>query len=346
MTAKKTIAIIGATGYTGSELVRILHDHPEVEIVTITSESKAGRPFSAIHPHLSGVCDLELKPMEALGHEEVDLIFLALPHGVSMEYVRDHTDTRTPIIDLSGDFRLGSPATYKEWYGQEHVIPEKVEEAVFGLPELFRREIKESRLIGNPGCYPTTSILPLAPLVKEGLIEPSGIVIDAKSGVTGAGAKAKEITHFPTANENFLVYGLKHHRHTPEIQMAIDKYADDKTRVLFTPHLLPLNRGILATAYGQPRDKVTDKDLRNALEKAYGAEPFIRLVEEPPQIKDVRGSNYCHIFGTYDERTGKVIAISVLDNLVKGAAGQAIQNMNLLLGIEETTGLQTPPLAP
>ncbi len=344
--SQKRISIAGATGYTGSELVRILNGHPDVTISTITSESRAGLPFSEIHPHLRGICDLELEEMDAIKEKDPDLIFLALPHGVSMEYVKDHSEDRTPVIDLSGDFRLGSAELYHSWYGREHIAPEKVEKAVFGMPELFRSRIKEAKLIGNPGCYPTASTLPLAPLVRNEMIDPSGIVVDAKSGVTGAGAKAAENTHFPNANDNFSLYGLKTHRHTPEIQMAVGKYAEKPTELLFTPHLLPVDRGILATIYARPATRLTDQDLRETMEEAYGKEPFIRLLDAPPDLKSVRGSNYCNIFVTYDERTEQVMAVSSIDNLVKGAAGQAIQNMNLMLGFEETTGLMTPPLAP
>ena len=277
---------------------------------------------------------------------DLDLVFLALPHGVSMSFVRDHGIARFRIIDLSGDFRLGTAEAYERWYGQPHVVPEFLGEAVFGLPELNRRSIKSARLVGNPGCYPTASTLALVPLLKHGLIDPAGIVIDAKSGVSGAGAKAKAATHFPDVFGNFKAYALLGHRHTPEIEETLSRVAGQDVQLLFTPHLLPIDRGILVTAYALGAEGVDDAGLKAAYHDFYRDEPFVRVVDAPPAVKQVRGSNFCDVFVAHDARTGRVVALSVLDNLVKGAAGQAVQNMNLMFGLPERTGLQQGPLHP
>lgn len=344
---KKKVAIIGASGYTGLELVRILAYHPGISIELITSETHQGKRFSDLYPHLKGIADYKLKSLDTLGDHNPDLVFLALPHRVSMDFVKKHGYSDYKVIDLSGDFRLDSAEIYEKWYDKEHEIPGAIDDAVYGLPELFRSKIKDASLVANPGCYPTSSILPLAPLVNEGLIEPTGIVVDAKSGVTGAGAKAKPKTHFPNANDNFSAYGVKTHRHMPEIEGTVSNYSGQDTQVIFTPHLLPVNRGILATTYSTPKaGGLTDEKIRAAYNSVYADEPFIRMVDNPPELLDIRGSNYCNIFATYDPRTNKVITISVIDNLVKGAAGQAVQNMNIMFGFEEGEALKTAPLSP
>jgi len=339
-------AIIGGTGYTGAELVRLLSSHPLAEIRLITSESNAGQAFAQLYPQFSGIAELELAPQAALKQADVDVIFLALPHQVSLDFVADHDLDRTPLIDLSADFRLSSAAVYEEWYGVEHRCPQRLTDAVYGLPELNRARIKSARLVANPGCYPTSSILPLAPLLNAGLVEPDGIVIDSKSGVTGAGHRPKASTHYPTVNEGFAAYGLKRHRHTPEIEQALSTHSGQEIRLQFTPHLLPVNRGILSTIYAAAKRGVTERELTDALAAAYDGDFFIRLVHEPPSLDNVRGSNYCDIYATVDERTGRALLIAVLDNLVKGAAGQAIQNMNIMFGLEESLGLATAPLSP
>lgn len=339
-------AIIGATGYTGSELFRILIHHPEVNIKEATSNSKAGKHITEIYPHLKGLSDLMLTPTDDFDPETVDVVFLGLPHGISMDFVKKHGLEKTRIIDLSGDFRLSSPELYNEWYPREHVYPEGYRHAVYGLPELFREEIRDAVLVANPGCYPTSSILPTAPLIKEELVDPKHIIIDAKSGITGAGAHAKPNTHFPYANDNFAAYGVKNHRHTPEIQDVNKRYSGMDSVVQFTPHLLPINRGILTTTYSILTKDINEAQLRNVYENYYGHEPFIRLVDKPPQLQHVRGSNFCDIFTTIDERTGHVITVSCIDNMMKGASGAAVQNMNILMGYEETMGLQMVPLTP
>lgn len=340
------IGIIGGTGYTGMELLRILDTHPYAELKLITSESQAGEKVASVHPQFRDRIDMEFVSKDKLDPEELDLVFLGLPHGVSMDFVKEHGTENFRIIDLSGDFRLDDPDVYMDWYGQSHKDPERLQEAVYGLPELFGDDVSKARLIGNPGCYPTASILPLAPLLRSGLVEPNGTIIDAKSGVTGAGAKAKPNTHFPNVNDNFSIYGLKKHRHTPEIQNALHRASDRDVELLFTPHLLPVDRGILTTTYAKPRTDLNDKELQEVYQRYYKDAPFVRVVEETPQLKDVTGSNYCNVFATYDSRTECIIAVAVIDNLVKGAAGQAVQNMNLIFGLDEKEGLQHLPLIP
>lgn len=343
---KKKIGIIGATGYTGSELVRILTNHPAVEITMITSESRAGELFSDVHPFLQGIADQKLVSMNDIDNYELDLVFLALPHGVSMDFVKRFKNKSFKIVDLSGDFRLGSQEIYEEWYKIDHIYPEGIEKAVFGSPELYFDKIKKANLIANPGCFPTSAILGLAPLLENNLIETDRIIVDSKTGVTGAGIKAKTVNMYSNVNDNFKAYGLKNHRHTIEIQGILDLVSGKETLVQFTPHLLPVDRGILTTIYARPTQKIDEIKLKKLYADFYANAPFVRLREQEPAIKDVRGTNYCDLFMTYDERTNMVIVISVIDNLIKGAAGQAIQNMNIMFGFEETKGLNLIPLNP
>ncbi len=338
--------IVGATGYTGSELVRLLLDHPNIEIAGVTSSSRAGTRFDEIYPQFAGHFDQKLTPTEEINPSDFDLIFLGLPHGISMSFVKQHGYSQTPIIDLSGDFRLSSAELYNQWYPEQHVLPEAIEDAVFGLPEWFSEHIRKTNLIANPGCYPTSSILPLIPLIKSGKVDPATIIIDSKSGVTGAGANAKSITHFPTVNDNFSVYGLMKHRHTPEIEDITRQVTGTATTIQFTPHLLPVSRGILTMVYGRGNGVSSEAEVRSWFEDAYGDKPFVRLNTKPPSLHEVRGTNYCNLYASYDPRTGNVIVISVIDNLVKGAAGQAIQNANLRFGFPETAGLKHSSLAP
>jgi len=344
--SKINVAIVGATGYTGSELVRLLLEHPNVSLKAITSNSHKGTKYPEIHPHFQGIADMELSGIGDLDEHELDLVFLALPHGISMDFVREWSPDKYKVIDLSGDFRLASATMYSHWYGKDHVASDKFEDAVYGLPELFRDKIRNALLVANPGCYPTSSILGLAPLFHNDLAEPDGIVIDSKSGVTGAGAKVKQGTHFPDVFGNFSAYGLLNHRHTPEIQSAIKNYTDKEIQILFTPHLLPIDRGILSTIYCKPKKAVNKELLEETYMAFYEKEHFIRIVDNPPSVKHVRGSNFCDLFITYDERTEHILAISAIDNLVKGAAGQAVQNMNLMFGFLEHSGLRLSPLNP
>jgi len=343
---KIKVAVVGATGYTGSELMRILLHHPQAEVVFISSESKAGRPFSEIHPFFHGMVEQQLQSVDDIKSEEIDLAFLALPHGVSMDYVKKLANESFPIVDLSGDFRLSSPEVYEAWYNKTHTYPQGFEDAVYGLPELNKEKIKEAGLIANPGCYPTTSILGLAPLIREDKVLPAPLVVDAKSGTTGAGIKAKPANHYSTVNDNFRAYGLKHHRHSIEIQSTLEGISQENLSIQFTPHLLPVDRGILATIYARPRSETSEAELRELYQEFYKDDQFVRIRNEAPAIKDVRGSNYCDIFPMYDERTGNIMVISVIDNLVKGAAGQAVHNMNLMMNLEEGAGLNFVPLSP
>jgi N-acetyl-gamma-glutamyl-phosphate reductase len=340
------IGIVGATGYTGSELVRILSRHPYARVEVITSMSRAGEAFSDVHPAFRGVEDRTLVSLSDLSEYELDIVFLALPNGASMEFVRDRGIERFRVIDLSGDFRLRSPAVYEEWYGRQHVTTDQLSNAAYGLPELYRSVIRSSRLVANPGCYSTSAILLLAPLLKHRLVRPTGIVIDSKSGVTGAGSVARAGTHFPWVFGNFRAYGLLRHRHTPEIEQVLSESAGQDVQVQFTPHLLPIDRGILTTAYAEAVEDVKAPMLEEVYRTCYGSERFIRILNSPPSVKNVRASNFCDIFATLDSRTNRIIAISAIDNLVKGASGQAVQNMNIMFDLPEEAGLEQVPLSP
>lgn len=340
------VGIVGATGYTGSELVRILINHPNVSIEIITSERRATQDFSSVHSQFTDLVDMELRPMKDVKRMKLDMVFLSLPHGVSMNFVRDFGCSDFKVIDLSGDFRLGSAELYKKWYRKKHSAADYIRQAVFGLPELNRHAIRGAQLVANPGCYPTSAILALAPLLKADLICPKGIIIDSKSGASGAGAEAKASTHFPEVVGNFKAYSLLTHRHSPEIQQVLSDYSGQEVEVLFTPHLLPVDRGILTTTYSRLTRKTSADEIRHLFEAFYRREKFVRVVEKPPGIKDVRGSNFCDVFATCDRRTDTVITVSVIDNLVKGAAGQAVQNMNIMFNLLENRGLKALPLSP
>ncbi|MBN1446351.1 MAG: N-acetyl-gamma-glutamyl-phosphate reductase [Bacteroidetes bacterium] len=340
------VAIIGATGYTGSELVRILLRHPRVEIAAITSERRAGEKFADVHPHFHGILPHRLESVENLAAYELDVVFLALPHGVSMDFVKKFHDERFRIIDLSGDFRLRSPAVYAEWYGKDHSYSDGFRQAVYGLPEMHRAQIADARLIANPGCYPTCSILGVLPLLEGGMIDPAHIIVDAKSGTTGAGITPKPATHYSAVSDNFRAYGLTSHRHTIEIEEQLMAGGARAHAVQFTPHLLPVDRGILATIYSYPSSKATEERIHAVYAQRYDAEPFVRVRSEPPTLKDVRGSNFCDVHITFDRRTRRIITLSAIDNLVKGAAGQAVQNMNIMFGLSEETGLDQIPMNP
>jgi len=344
--SKRKVGVVGATGYTGMELVRLLVEHPDISLEVITSRSQAGKRFSKLYPSFEGIFEEDLQPVESLGDHDLDLVFLALPHRVSMDFVKEHGLDRFRIVDLSGDFRLGNKSVYQAWYEKEHVCPDYLKRAAYGLPELNRDQIRNADLVANPGCYPTSSILALAPLVKHGVIDPKSIIIDAKSGVTGAGSTPKDTTHFPNVFGNFFAYGLLKHRHTPEIEQVLGELGKEQIQVQFTPHLLPIDRGILTTTYSRPVRDVSPEWVRETYLGFYEKEYFVRVVDNPPSVKNVRGSNFCDLYATYDERTSRIITISAIDNLVKGAAGQAIQNMNLMFRIIEKSGLVYPPLNP
>lgn len=345
---KLNIAIVGASGYTGSELAALLLNHPEVNIVQITSETHAGKPFSELHPQFLGRLDMPLVSADQVDERagDLDFIFLALPHRVSMNFVKRWKDVPAKMIDFSGDFRLSNPQVYADWYDKTHSFPEGFESAVYGLPELHRDAIRQARLVANPGCYPTASILSMAPLLDADWVDPVSIVVDAKSGITGAGVKASNTTHFSNVNENFKAYGIKTHRHTVEIEEQLSALLGAELNVQFTPHLLPVDRGILATAYATPKGEMDQEKLTACFTDFYTGHPFVRLRTQSPELKAVRGSNYCDLYPVWDERTGRILVFSAIDNLVKGAAGQAVHNMNLMAGIDETTGLHINPLKP
>ncbi|MEF8880083.1 MAG: N-acetyl-gamma-glutamyl-phosphate reductase [Candidatus Thermoplasmatota archaeon] len=340
------VGIVGATGYTGSELTRILVHHDEVNLRLITSRSYAGKKISDIHPYFEGICDMELSEHSLDDVLDLDLVFLALPHGVSMEFIKEIGLDGPKIVDLSGDCRLGDKDTYEQWYGKKHVYSEAIKKAVYGLPEVFREDIVDAQLVANPGCYPTSSILALNPAIQNGLVELSGISVDSKSGVTGAGAKPNKTTHFPRANEDFRAYKAGVHRHTPEMEEVLSNKSGEEIQLLFTPHLIPLNRGILTTVYCKAADKVSDEKLMEVYKETYKKEPFVRVRDKSPNVQAVRGSNYCDVYPKMIERTKQVILISAIDNLVKGAAGQAVQNMNIMMGFDEKQGVLHIPLSP
>ncbi|MGE0880100.1 MAG: N-acetyl-gamma-glutamyl-phosphate reductase [Acidimicrobiia bacterium] len=337
----KRIGIVGASGYTGAELLRLCSLHPEIEVVVATGDSAAGTRAAAAFPNLAAAYpDLVYSPYEPADFDGLDLVFLAMPHGASQHLVPDLRKRAGAIVDLAADFRLKDASLYPVWYHDEHHAPELLSEFAFGLPELFRADVAASKLIAAPGCYVTTASLALAPLVRAGVVEAAGIVVDAASGVSGAGKAPKPNTHFNAVDEDFTAYGLLNHRHTPEIEQAIG------AQVIFTPHLVPMNRGILATCYARPTGTTSTAGLTELLRDFYRNEPFVVVTDEVPSTKATLGSNTAHVTARYDERTGWVIVLSALDNLVKGASGQALQNANIVLGLPETMGLPLVGLYP
>ncbi len=343
---KIKVGIIGATGYAGAELVRILLTHPMAEISAISSVSFEGKKLSEVYPSYKSLCDMECKTQdEAI--EKCDVIFAALPHGLSQELAAQCDALGKAFIDLGADFRLESEDDYKEWYNGEFLDKELHKKAVYGLPELFRDDIKEKRVIANPGCYTTGAPLALAPAVKKGLVSTDGIIIDSKSGVTGAGRKPSQGSHYPELNEGFHAYKAGSHRHTPEIEQTLSRLSGKSVKITFVPHLLPVNRGILSTCYARINPGVTKEQIRKEYEEFYKDEFFIRLLSdgENADIHNIKYSNFCDISLHVDGRTNTLVAVSAIDNMVKGAAGQAIQNMNIIFGLDEKTGLVIVPPA-
>lgn len=338
--------VVGATGYAGAELVRLLTGHPQAELAAISSVSFTGQALSDIYPAYYHICDLVCGTQEEVV-EKSDVVFAALPHGLSQELAKTCYDAGKVFIDLGADFRLENEDDYKEWYGGTYLYKELHEQAVYALPELFREQIRGKKIIANPGCYTTAVPLALAPALRKGYIAAEGIIADCKSGVTGAGRKLTQNTHYPELNEGFSAYKVAAHRHTPEMEQSLSHVAGGTpVKLTFVPHLLPVNRGILATCYAKLQKEASLQEIRQVYEEQYGDEPFIRLLPEGrvADIKNVRYSNYCDISLHMDPRTNTFIAISTIDNMVKGAAGQAIQNMNLAFGLDETCGLMlTPP---
>lgn len=334
-------SVIGGTGYAGQELLRILYRHPEVEVVSVGSRSFAGQPLKDIYRNYENVTDAlcETADMDELV-EKSDVIFMALPHGIASNQVTEDVLKKTKIIDLGADFRLKDVDIYEEWYKVNHYNKALLKEAVYGLCELHREDIRGARLLSNPGCYTTCSILSLAPLLKNHLVDPQSIIIDAKSGVTGAGRSSDTAFSYCEVNESIKAYKVGSHRHTPEIEQELGLLSGTDLKLLFTPHLTPMNRGILALCYANLTTDMDEESLRQVYRDFYKDEYFVRLTEDRlPETKWVKGSNYCDIGLKVDRRTGRVIVVGAIDNLVKGAAGQAVQNMNLMFGFDEKTGI-------
>jgi N-acetyl-gamma-glutamyl-phosphate reductase len=351
MPAKAKIGVLGASGYTGAELVRLLLRHPNAEIVLLTADRRAGKPMSDVFPQFAPFDLPTLTSIEEADFKSLalDVAFCALPHGTTQKVIKDllaHAPS-TKVVDLSADFRLSDPAAYARWYGHEHFAPELQKEAVYGLTEVYRSDVKSARLVANPGCYTTCSELPLIPLLKAKAINPDEIVIDAKSGMTGAGRAAKEEMLFSEVSEGFHAYGVGHHRHMAELDQEFSKAAGREVIVTFTPHLVPMNRGILSTIYVRDA-KASPQDLHAILLKSYANEPFVHVLPfgTTPQTRHVRGSNMTFIGVAADRIPGRAIVCSTLDNLTKGASGQAVQNMNAMLGYPEATGLEQIALFP
>ncbi len=344
----KKIGIVGATGYTGVELLRLLANHPSVEISFVTSRSNVGLRVDAMFPNLRGFIDLEFSDPSSDALAECDLVFFATPNGVAMKHVPALLKAGTKVIDLAADFRIKDLSVWSQYYGMEHACPDLVVEAVYGLPEINREQIKNTHLVANPGCYPTAVTLGLLPLVESGLIDLNGIIADTKSGISGAGRGANVATLLSEAGESFKAYGVGTHRHQPEIAQTLSLLADGEAIDLtFVPHLLPIIRGIHATLYADETSKEAP-DLQAVFETRYKDEPFVDVLPagSHPETRFVKSSNMCRIAVHRPKDSSKLVILSVIDNLVKGAAGQAIQNMNLMLGIEETTALMNPALLP
>jgi N-acetyl-gamma-glutamyl-phosphate reductase len=343
------VGIIGATGYTGGELIRILLEHPDVDVTVAASRRDKIIPVDEIFPQLGKICDLEIVPIDV---PEIckycDVVFLALPHKTSFEIVPELLNNDLVVIDLSADYRLDSAKTYQEWYEVEHDNPALLKKAVYGMPEIYGNDILDANLIAVPGCYPTSIILGLAPLVKENVLEIDGLIADSASGVSGAGRNLTEPFIFNTLNQSFKAYKVTGHRHIPEIEQELSKMAAGDVRISFTPHLLPVNRGILSTIYGRLSKKISIKSVHALYHEFYGEEPFVRLLPlgEAPDIKHVVGSNFCDISLFHDKRTGLIKIVTAIDNLIKGAAGNAIHCMNIRYGYKEISGLTMTGLYP
>ncbi|MCK5826148.1 MAG: N-acetyl-gamma-glutamyl-phosphate reductase [Desulfuromusa sp.] len=342
------VAVVGASGYTGVELLRILVGHPEIEICCVTSRQHEGLPINQVFPSLSGFCELPCEPLDVAAiAKHADLVFTALPHKTAMGVVPGFLAAGCKVVDLSADYRLKDQDVYEHWY-QVHSSPELFAEAVYGLPELYREQLRSARLVANPGCYPTSVILGLAPLLEKHLIDPKSLIVDSKSGVSGAGRGVKLGSLFCEANEGFKAYGIASHRHTPEIEQELTGLAGGAIRLNFTPHLLPVNRGILSTCYADLLEAKSTEELIALFQQHYADEHFIRVMPggQLPNIAYVRGTNFCDVGLVSDQHTGRVIVVTAIDNLVKGAAGQAVQNMNIICGFDESLGLGIVPIFP
>lgn len=337
------VGVLGATGYAGAELVRLLCSHKDTDITMLASKTYAGQKMSDIFTSLRGICDIVLEEADAdIAAAKCDVVFTALPHGVSHEVIKELHSKGLKVIDLSGDFRYNDIKVYEEWYGVEHACPELLAESVYGLCELHREDIKKATLIGNPGCYTTCSILGLAPLIANGVVETKNIIIDAKSGVSGAGRGLALQTHFAECTETMKAYKIATHRHTSEIEQELSLLAGEDIVLSFTPHLVPMKRGILVTEYANLKKSYKKEELLNMYKEFYKEEKFIRVLDTLPEVKNITGSNYVDIGLTVDARLNRVIVVATIDNLIKGAAGQALQNMNLLFDLPEYEGLDMP----
>lgn len=343
------VGIIGASGYTGGELIRILANHPEVEVAVITSRTHEGKKLEEVFNNFNGwkgpVFSGSDSP-EAV--EGCEVAFLAVPHGVAMKLTPALLAKGQKVIDFGADFRFRDPRVFETWYKHEHCEPELTQKAVYGLPEIYRKEIRNAGVVGNPGCYPTSVILGIYPLLKAGVIDPARIIVDSKSGVSGAGRKAELSYHYPELFGNFKAYGVAGHRHTPEIEQELSRIAGREVCISFTPHLLPVARGILSTIHLTLVKKATTAEIEEIFRETYQGEPFVTLLREPflPELKGVVGTNCCHLGVRVDQRTNQLIVISVIDNMIKGASGQAVQNMNIICDLPETMGLIQWPIYP
>jgi N-acetyl-gamma-glutamyl-phosphate reductase len=342
------IGIAGASGYTGLELIRLLAGHPEAELTVLTSETFQGQNIAEVFPSLNGVIDLKLRPLDNSITQDCSVLFLALPHIAAMDKLPVYLQSDCKTIDLSADYRLKDPKDYSDWYSVTHTHPEFLEQAVYGLPELHRQAIQSARFIANPGCYPTSVILALAPLLKTGWVDLSTIISDSKSGVSGAGRKPSLSTHHAEVNEGISPYGLASHRHTPEMEQELSSLAGKPVRLTFSPHLIPMTRGMLSTIYINLNEPINDEKLVEHYRSFYKDEYFVRVLN-PGKLacsQHVRSSNFCDIGLKVDSRNQRLIITSALDNLIKGASGQAIQNMNIMLGLDEKMGLTAPATFP
>ena len=332
------VAILGASGYSALELMKLLLRHPQAEITALTTRQTDAKPVGEVHPSLAGRLDLKLENLSA-GEiaERADCVFCCLPHGASAAAVAELLPRGKRVIDLSADYRLNDAAEYEKWYGVKHPDAKRMAETVYGLPEIYRERIQNAHLVANPGCYPTSAILALAPLLRAGAILPQGIIIDSKSGVSGGGREPKPAFHYPECNESVSAYGVGTHRHMPEIDQVLKDVADAEVKVVFTPHLIPMDRGILSTCYAQPTGEFDENSLLGLFEEFYAGEPFVRVSQALPTTKHVSGTNFCDI--AVRSVRGRIVIISAIDNLIKGASGAAVQNFNLMHGFDETMAL-------
>lgn len=332
------VGIVGATGYTAHELLKILLRHPQVEITALTSRDESCPKLDAVHPGLRERLDIQLRPLDIEEFSsKVDCAFCCLPHAASAKIIKQLLETNIKVVDFSADYRLNDLATFEQWYSVKHPDGERVGNVPYGLPELFRDKIKSANLVANPGCFPTSALLPLAPLVQEDMIEPAPIIVDSKTGVSGAGRKPNLKFHFPECNESVAAYGIGTHRHMPEIDQIVARYTGSNISTVFTPHLISMDRGILSTIYVKPKNGFDAETMQKQLAKFYSNEPFVRVTSQPPSTKEVSHTNFCDI--SVKQSRDLVVIVSALDNLIKGASGAAVQNFNLMFSLPETTGL-------